>query len=186
MHHRIKMSYLEPILVHPVRRQIFGDTSGQTFYMTRDPVVHWYLMVPDGTFRYLSAPNSSYELIFFWKFSGGGPQGWSIFSSIWNLTLALDSFSQIARWFVKSVWPIRLVNVSLEKWHLGWFRVLKFDSHLCWWVAHSNLVVSAWPVPMYLDCRCSIWERMLNRPALSVPDILTNDETINRLFYCSS
>ena len=33
------MSYLEPILVHPVRRQIFGDTSGQTFYMTRDPVV---------------------------------------------------------------------------------------------------------------------------------------------------
>ena len=39
MHHRIKMSYLEPILVHPVRRQIFGDTSGQTFYMTRDCVV---------------------------------------------------------------------------------------------------------------------------------------------------
>ena len=33
------MSYLEPILVHPVRRQIFGDTSGQTFYMTRDPVL---------------------------------------------------------------------------------------------------------------------------------------------------
>ena len=123
-------------------------------------------------------------------FSGGGPQGWSIFSSIWNLTLALDSFSQIARWFVKSVWPIRLANVSLEKWHRGWFLVLKFDSHLCWWVAHSNLVVSAWPVPMYLDCRCSIWERMLNRPALSVPDILTNDEsgseTISRLFYCSS
>ena len=25
----------------------------------------WYLMVPDGTWRYLSAPNSSYELIFF-------------------------------------------------------------------------------------------------------------------------
>ena len=48
-------------------------------------------------------------------FSGGGPQGWSIFSSIWNLTLALDSFSQIARWFVKSVWPIRLAKVSLEK-----------------------------------------------------------------------
>ena len=36
------MSYLEPILVHPVRRQIFGDTSGQTFYMTRDPVISWY------------------------------------------------------------------------------------------------------------------------------------------------
>ena len=33
------MSYLEPILVHPVRRQIFGDTFGQTFYMTRDPVL---------------------------------------------------------------------------------------------------------------------------------------------------
>ena len=33
------MSYLEPILGHPVRRQIFGDTSGQTFYMTRDPVL---------------------------------------------------------------------------------------------------------------------------------------------------
>ena len=33
------MSYLEPILVHPVRRQIFGDTSGQTFYMTRDCVI---------------------------------------------------------------------------------------------------------------------------------------------------
>ena len=39
MHHSFKMSYLEPILVHPVRRQIFGDTSGQTFYMTRDPVI---------------------------------------------------------------------------------------------------------------------------------------------------
>ena len=39
MHHSFKMSYLEPILVHPVRRQIFGDTSGQTFYMTRDPVL---------------------------------------------------------------------------------------------------------------------------------------------------
>ena len=26
-----------------------------------------------------------------------------IFSSIWNLTLALDSFSQIARWLVRSV-----------------------------------------------------------------------------------
>ena len=39
MHHRIKMSYLEPILVHPVRRQIFGDTSGQTLYMTRDCVI---------------------------------------------------------------------------------------------------------------------------------------------------
>ena len=137
-----------------------------------------------NTITIIKAPQSSDF------FSGGGPQGWSIFSSIWNLTLALDSFSQIARWFVKSVWPIRLANVSLEKWHRGWFLVLKFDSHLCWWVAHSNLVVSAWPVPMYLDCRCSIWERMLNRPALSVPDILTNDEsgseTISRLFYCSS
>ena len=39
MHPRIKMSYLEPILGHPVRRQIFGDTSGQTFYMTRDCVI---------------------------------------------------------------------------------------------------------------------------------------------------
>ena len=29
MHHRIKMSYLEPILVHPVRRQNFGDTVAQ-------------------------------------------------------------------------------------------------------------------------------------------------------------
>ena len=48
-------------------------------------------------------------------FSGGGPQGWSIFSNIWNLTLAFDSFSQIARWLVKSVWPIRLANVSLEE-----------------------------------------------------------------------
>ena len=44
MHHRIKMSYLEPILVHPVRRQIFGDTSGQTFYMTRDPVL-WKMIL---------------------------------------------------------------------------------------------------------------------------------------------
>ena len=44
MHHRIQMSYLEPILVHPVRRQIFGDTSGQTFYMTRDPVVYWQML----------------------------------------------------------------------------------------------------------------------------------------------
>ena len=30
MHHRIKMSYLEPILVHPVRRQNFGDGVAQT------------------------------------------------------------------------------------------------------------------------------------------------------------
>jgi len=30
MHHSFKMSYLEPILVHPVRRQNFGDTVGQT------------------------------------------------------------------------------------------------------------------------------------------------------------
>ena len=58
-------------------------------------------------------------------FSGGGPQGWSIFSSIWNLTLALDSFSQIARWFVKSVWPIKLANVSLEKWLRSWFFPLQ-------------------------------------------------------------
>ena len=47
MHHRIKMSYLEPILVHPVRRQIFGDTSGQTIYMTRDPVIGGsYVQIP--------------------------------------------------------------------------------------------------------------------------------------------
>ena len=39
MHHRIKMSYLEPILVHPVRRQIFGDTAAQTFYISRDFVL---------------------------------------------------------------------------------------------------------------------------------------------------
>ena len=32
MHHTIKMSYLEPILVHPVRRQIFCDTSGMIFF----------------------------------------------------------------------------------------------------------------------------------------------------------
>ena len=30
MHHSFKMSYLEPILVHPVRRQNFGDTVAQT------------------------------------------------------------------------------------------------------------------------------------------------------------
>ena len=29
MHHSFKMSYLEPILVHPVRRQNFGDTVAQ-------------------------------------------------------------------------------------------------------------------------------------------------------------
>ena len=30
MHHSFKMSYLEPILVHPVRRQNFGDAVAQT------------------------------------------------------------------------------------------------------------------------------------------------------------
>ena len=105
---------------------------------------HCKVTIQKNTITIIKAPQSSDF------FSGGGPQGWSIFSSIWNLTLALDSFSQIARWFVKSVWPIRLANVSLEKCHRGWFLVLKFDSHLCWWVAHSNLVVSAWPVPMYI------------------------------------
>ena len=30
MHHSFKMSYLEPILVHPVRRQNFGDGVAQT------------------------------------------------------------------------------------------------------------------------------------------------------------
>ncbi len=30
MHLRIKMSYLEPILMHPVRRQNFGDAVAQT------------------------------------------------------------------------------------------------------------------------------------------------------------
>ena len=29
MHHSFKMSYQEPILVHPVRRQNFGDTVAQ-------------------------------------------------------------------------------------------------------------------------------------------------------------
>jgi len=32
MHHTFKMSYLEPILVHPVRREIFCDTSAQIFF----------------------------------------------------------------------------------------------------------------------------------------------------------
>ena len=36
------MSYLEPILVHPVRRQIFGDNAAQTFYISRDCVLEQF------------------------------------------------------------------------------------------------------------------------------------------------
>ena len=39
MHHRIKMSYLEPILVHPVRRQNFAGKSDSTFWNIWDWVI---------------------------------------------------------------------------------------------------------------------------------------------------
>ena len=39
MHHRIKMSYLEPILVHPVRRQNFAGKLHSTFHNIWDLVI---------------------------------------------------------------------------------------------------------------------------------------------------
>ena len=45
MHHSFKMSYLEPILVHPVRRQNFAGKSDSTFYNIWDLVVYKYQYV---------------------------------------------------------------------------------------------------------------------------------------------
>ncbi|PSN29922.1 hypothetical protein C0J52_20714 [Blattella germanica] len=91
----------------------------------------WFkLVAKDPTFPYL--------LIFKQGFSGGGPHGCNIFSIKLNLTLALASFSLIAKKFKRSKCPIYEANESL-----------------CWFTSHSNFVVSAWPVPMYLDCKCS-------------------------------
>ena len=43
MHHSFKMSYLEPILVHPVRRQNFAGKSDSTFWNIWDWVIYSWI-----------------------------------------------------------------------------------------------------------------------------------------------
>ena len=99
---RIKMSYLEPILVHPVRRQIFCDTSAMIFFtilklrhMLRRGCLHQNIKINLRSF-WKSEPTSCYMHPWMFlktrlKISNIGDHSLSFFSFYPSLSIIISS-----------------------------------------------------------------------------------------------